>query len=208
MCGNANGHTARSHSGASRLEGQVSRWDSAASRVGGLPDRRTRNRSRHDKQTSAHRVLCRIMTTTLHVGRFRGICRGISLRKGLFPLMVAYITIHVEPAEGTLERIDHSVMVLVEFLKVVVQDLTRPGVRRSPCSAIPAGVVALRLLEYSIIREVRLRLDDGRRTPFLPRLLMAADLPGSPIGRRLPLRRCGHGPARFSPSRLLGTYFW
>ena len=70
--------------------------------------------------------------------------------------MVAYITIHVEAAESTLEWIDHSVMVLVEFLKVVVQDLTRLGVGRSTCLAIPAGVVALRLLEYSIIREVRL----------------------------------------------------
>ena len=35
----------------------------------------------HDKQTNAHRILCRIMTTTLLVGRFRGICRGISLEK-------------------------------------------------------------------------------------------------------------------------------
>jgi hypothetical protein len=102
-------------------------------------------------RTSAHRIQCGIMTTTLLVGRFRGICRGISLREGLFPLMVAYITIHVESAESTLERIDHSVMVLVEFLKVVVQDLARLGVGRSTCLAIPARVVALRLLEYSII---------------------------------------------------------
>jgi len=163
----------------------------------------------HDKQTSAHRILYGIMMTTLLVGRFRGICRGISLRgKLLFPLAVAYITIHVESAEGALERIDHSVMVLVEFLKVVVQDLTRLGVGRSTCSAIPAGVIALRLLEYAMIREVRLRLDDGRRMPFLPCLPMATDLPGSPIGRCLRLRRCGHGLTRFSHSRLRSPYFW
>ena len=101
--------------------------------------------------------------------------------------MVADITIHVESAEGALERIDHSIMVLVEFLKVVVQDLTYLGVWHSTCSVIPAGVVALRLLEYSMIREVWFRLDDGRWTPFLPCLPVATNLPGSPIGRRLPL---------------------
>jgi hypothetical protein len=82
-------------------------------------------------------------------------------RGGIFPLIVADITIHVEPAEGTLERIDHSVMVLIEFLKVIVQDLVGLGVWRSTCSAVPAGIITLRLLKYSVIREVWLWLDDG-----------------------------------------------
>jgi hypothetical protein len=77
-------------------------------------------------------------------------------------LIVADITIHVEPAKGALERIDQSVMVLVEFLKVIVQDLTGLGVWRSTCSTGPAGIITLRLLEYSKIREVRLRLNDSR----------------------------------------------
>jgi hypothetical protein len=65
--------------------------------------------------------------------------------------MVTNITIHVESAEGTLERIDHSVTVLVELLKVVVEDLTCLGIWRSTSSAITAGVVPLRLLEHSMV---------------------------------------------------------
>ncbi|HEY6260015.1 MAG TPA: hypothetical protein VIW47_00365 [Nitrospiraceae bacterium] len=42
--------------------------------------------------------------------------------------MVTDITIHVESAKGTLERIDHSVTILVKFLKVVVLDLTCVGI--------------------------------------------------------------------------------
>ena len=126
---------------------------------------------------------------------------------GLFPLMIADITIHIESTEGALERIDHSVTVLVKFLKVVVQDLPSMGVWRSTGSSIPARVITLRVLEYSVIREVWLRLDNGRRMPFLPCLPMVAGLLGNALGSRLPLWRCSHGLARFSPSRLLGTYF-
>ena len=121
--------------------------------------------------------------------------------------MIADITIHVESAERALERIDHSVTVLIQFLKVVVQDLTGLGIWRSTGAAIPAGIITLRLLEYAMIREVWLRLDDGRRMPFLPCLPMATGLPGNALGRRLFLWRCSHGLTRFSPSRLLGTYF-
>jgi hypothetical protein len=106
--------------------------------------------------------------------------------------MVTDVTIHVESAEGTLERIDHAVTVLVEFLKVVVQNLTCLGVWRSTSSAIPAGVISLRLFQYSMVREVWFRLDDNRWTPFYPCFPMATDLPGSPIGRRLALYYCSH----------------
>ena len=53
-----------------------------------------------------------------------GICREISRSGGLFPLPVAHVTIHVEAAEGPLERIDHAVIILVEFLKMIVLELT------------------------------------------------------------------------------------
>jgi hypothetical protein len=65
--------------------------------------------------------------------------------------MVTDITIHVKSAEGTLKRIDHSVTVLVELLKVVVEDLTSLGIWRSTSSAITAGVVPLRMLEHSMV---------------------------------------------------------
>jgi hypothetical protein len=100
-------------------------------------------------------------------------------------LIVADITIHVEPAKGTLEGIDHAVMVLVEFLKVIIQNLIGLGVWRSPCPAVSAGVITLRLFQYSMIREVRLRLDDGWRRPFYHRflrLLAETDLPGTSLG--------------------------
>jgi hypothetical protein len=106
--------------------------------------------------------------------------------------MVTDVTIHVESTEGTLEWIDHAVTVLVEFLKVVVQDLTGLGVWRSTSSAIPAGVISLRLLQDSMVREVWFRLDDNRWTPFPPCLPMATDLPGDPIGRRLALYHYSH----------------
>jgi hypothetical protein len=106
--------------------------------------------------------------------------------------MVTDVTIHVESTEGTLERIDHAVTVLVEFLKVVVQNLTCLGVWRSTSSAIPAGVISLRLLQYSMVREVWFRLDDNRWAPFYPCFPMATDPPGSPIGRRLALYYCSY----------------
>ena len=83
----------------------------------------------------------------------RGALKG-SFARRIFPLIVADITIHVEPAEGSLERINHSVMVLVELLKVVVQDFTGLRIWRSTSPAIPAGVIPLRMLEHSMIREV------------------------------------------------------
>jgi hypothetical protein len=121
--------------------------------------------------------------------------------------MVTDVTIHVESAEGTLERIDHAVTVLVEFLKVVVQNLTCLGVWRSTSSAIPAGVISLRLLQYSMVREVWFRLDDNRWTPFYSCFLMATDLSGTTMGRRLTLCDYSRRLARFSPSRLLGICF-
>src|SRR6185295_18297444 len=86
-------------------------------------------------------------------GTVGGECAG----RGLVPLMVTDITIHVESAEGTLEQIDHSVTVLVELLKVVVEDLTCLGIWRSTSSAITAGVIPLRLLEHSMVRKVWFR---------------------------------------------------
>ena len=121
--------------------------------------------------------------------------------------MVTDITIHVESAEGTLERIDHSVTVLVKFLEVVVQDLTCLGIWCPTSSTIPTGVIPLRLLEYSMIREIRLWLNDNWRTPFYPCLPMARDLPVSPVGRGLTLWYYRRGLARFGSKRLLGTYF-
>jgi hypothetical protein len=102
-------------------------------------------------------------------------------------LIVADITIHIEPAKGALERIDQSVMVLVEFLKVIVQDLVSLGIWRPTGSALPARVIPLPLLEYSMVREVRLRLDDGWGRPFYHSLLMEIDLPGNLFGGFLSL---------------------
>src|SRR4029078_3086892 len=99
--------------------------------------------------------------------------------------MVTDIPIHVKSAEGTLERIDHSVTVLVELLKVVVEDLTCLGIWRSTSSAITAGVIPLRLLEHSMVREVWFRLGDNRWTPFYSCFPMATDLSRGPVGRRL-----------------------
>jgi hypothetical protein len=111
-----------------------------------------------------------------------GTLKGGFARGRIFPLIVADISIHIEPSEGALERINHAVMVLVEFLKVVVDDFASLRVWRSTCSAVYAGVVALRLLENSVVREVWLRLDDGRCKPFLRDLPMAIDLPGNAFG--------------------------
>lgn len=99
----------------------------------------------------------------------------------LFPLVVADITVHVEAAEGTLEWIDHTVMIFIELLEMLVLELTGLGIWRSPSLAIPAGVIALRLLEHSMIGEIRLRLNDRRGAPFLPSLPMARGLPMSSI---------------------------
>lgn len=77
-------------------------------------------------------------------------------------MVVAHITIHVEAAEGTLERVDHAIMIFVEFLKVLMLKLTGLGIWRSPCLAIPTGVITLRLLEHAMVREIRLRLNDRR----------------------------------------------
>lgn len=107
--------------------------------------------------------------------------------------MIAHITIHIEAAERTLKRIDRAVMIFIEFLEMLVLKLTRLGIWRSPCLAIPTGVIPLRLLEHAMIGEIRLRLNDRRWTPLLPGLPMARGLPMSLIYRRS-LRPCGQSP--------------
>ena len=116
--------------------------------------------------------------------------------------MVAYITIHVEAAEGTLKRIDHTVMIFVQFLKVLMLELTGLGIWRSPCLAISAGVITLRLLEHAMIGKIRLRLNDRRWAPLFLCLSMASGLPMSSIYRRS-LRPCGQSPTRLR----LGRWF-
>jgi hypothetical protein len=105
-------------------------------------------------------------------------------------LIVADITIHVDPAKGALERIDQSIMVLVQFLKVIVQDLIGLGIWRPTSSALSARVIPLRLFEYSMVREVRLWLYDDWGRPFYHRPLMEADLPVDSLGWFLTL--CHH----------------
>ncbi|MDO8356458.1 MAG: hypothetical protein Q7U76_08730 [Nitrospirota bacterium] len=118
----------------------------------------------------------------------------------LFPLVVAHITIHVEAAEGTLERIDHAVMIFIEFLEMLLLKLTNLGIWRSPCLAIPAGVITLRLLEHAMIGEIRLRLNDSWGAPLFPGLPMARDLPMSSIYRRF-LKPCGQSSIRLRLGR-------
>ena len=105
-------------------------------------------------------------------------------QRRLFPLMVAHITIHVEAAEGPFERIDHAIMVFIEFLEMLLLKLTGLGIWCSPSLAIPAGVIALRLFKHAMIGEIRLRLNDNRWAPLFPCLPMARGLPVSSIERR------------------------
>ena len=95
--------------------------------------------------------------------------------------MVAHITIHIEAAEGTFERIDHAVMIFIEFLEMLLLELSGLGIWRAPCLAIPTGVIALWLLEHSMIGKIRLRLNDSRWAPLFPCLPMARGLPMSSI---------------------------
>ena len=76
--------------------------------------------------------------------------------------MIAHITIHVETAEGPFERIDHAVMIFIQFLEMLLLKLTGLGIWRSPCLAIPAGVITLRLLKHAMIGEIWLRLNNNR----------------------------------------------
>ena len=115
-------------------------------------------------------------------------------------MVVAYITIHIEAAEGTFERIDHAVMIFIKFLEMLLLKLTSLGIWRSPCLAIPAGVIPLRLLKHAMVGEIRLRLNDRRWVPLSPSLPMARGLPMSSICRRF-LRPCGQSSIRIRLGR-------
>lgn len=109
-------------------------------------------------------------------------------------MVVAHITIHVETSERTFERINHAIMIFVEFLKVLMLKLTGLGIGRAPGLAIPAGVIPLRLLEHAMIGEIRLRLNDRRWAPLFPSLPMRS------ICRRF-LRPCGQSFIRLRLGR-------
>jgi hypothetical protein len=68
------------------------------------------------------------------------------------------ISIEVKPAECPLEWIDRSVMVAVEFCKVVSLQFSSQRTDHTPRSAIVTRVVSMRPFKHSMVREVHLRI--------------------------------------------------
>ena len=60
----------------------------------------------------------------------------------LIPLPIKEVAVDIEPPPGPLKRVDHPVPISVEFLKMLMQEITRLRVRRSPCAMVPARIIA------------------------------------------------------------------
>jgi hypothetical protein len=87
---------------------------------------------------------------------------------------------NVEPAYRALEWIDHSVVVLVEFLELVVQQSCGLRDNHPSRSTIPPVIIPSRLFQHSqmgnIRRDQRLWLNDGHRLRTPLQLLRAGFL--------------------------------
>ena len=77
----------------------------------------------------------------------------------LVPLAVAQISIHVQPTECSLEGIKDSVAVFVQFLKMIMEQIAGPWIASTPFVSLETGIIPLRVLQNSMVRQVWLWLD-------------------------------------------------
>lgn len=81
---------------------------------------------------------------------------------------VVEIAVHIGPAERPFNWIDRSILVAIEFLKMVVGQLRNMRVRNASTEAIPTRIVALGTFQHAVIHEIGSWLHDD----FRPALLM------------------------------------
>ena len=81
---------------------------------------------------------------------------------------VVEIAIHIGPAERSFKWIDRSILVAIEFLKMVVGQLKNVRVWNASTKMIPNRIIALRALQYAVVHEIGSWLHDD----FRPALLM------------------------------------
>jgi hypothetical protein len=90
-------------------------------------------------------------------------------------------------------------MILIEFLKMVVQNIAYLRVRTSPLAMVPAWVISLGTFKYPMVREVGFRLDRCLRPmlliPFQPRMSLAYCLICG-IFARVHCQALSHAPLR------------
>jgi len=64
------------------------------------------------------------------------------------------ISIHIEPSERSLNRVDLPVAVVIQFLEMIVGQFRGLGIRRASRLTIMSWVVARRIFEDSVVRQV------------------------------------------------------
>lgn len=84
------------------------------------------------------------------------------------------IPIDIETTEGSLDRVDATILVSVKFLKVIVNQIARLRISHTCGSIVWTRIVALWPLDHSMGNEVQSRLDYSSWRYFLPALCAAA----------------------------------
>jgi hypothetical protein len=86
------------------------------------------------------------------------------------------VAIHVDAAERALNGVDHAVLIAIQFLEVIVRQVRILRVWDARLSRIWARIVALWVLEDTVIHQIRSRLDDGFGHDFFLNLDVGANL--------------------------------
>jgi len=90
--------------------------------------------------------------------------------------MSGEIPFHLRPAERPFDRIDRSILITIELLKMVVGQPRIVRVRNPRTKMISARIVALGAFQHSVVHEVGSRLHDSFRRQLLMNLRTSRSL--------------------------------
>jgi hypothetical protein len=86
---------------------------------------------------------------------YKGVASG---EWALIPLAVTQISIHIQPAERSLERVKYSIVIFVQFLKMIMKEIACPWIVSTTFVSLKTRVIPLRVLQHSMVRQVGLWL--------------------------------------------------
>ena len=83
----------------------------------------------------------------------------------LMPLAVVQISVHIQPTECSLERIEDTIVILIQLLKVIMEEFAGLRVVRGSLVALQTRIIPLRMFQDSMVRQVWFG-QNGRQWPY------------------------------------------
>lgn len=84
------------------------------------------------------------------------------------------IPIDIETTEGSLDRVDATILVSVKLLKVIVNQIASLRISHACGSIVRARIITLWAFDYAVWNQIRPRLNHSSWRYFLPALCAAA----------------------------------